>query len=234
MIRLGGPLWEGAKPVSPRGRWRQPANAPSPAGAPQESWPGGDGSRRLATHTRHLPRHTHRMPSDRYLPTLYKARRVPTKQAVCAVCAICVERMRGKTRLVELGYGVSVHLCEGHGSREFQTQRSGRDFVLTLQRLWQAHGCLSVARSNALRPPRRLFGRRGATAAGLLLVAGAARDGRGRLRRRRARRDRHRRAPPDPRERRSASTQHQNHAPLARRTPLARARPVSATTPRAS
>jgi hypothetical protein len=88
------------------------------------------------------------MPHDRYLPTLYKARRVPTKQAVCA---ICVERTRGKTRLVELGYGVSVHLCEGHASHEFQTQRNGRDFVLTLQRLWHAHGCLSVALSNALR-----------------------------------------------------------------------------------
>jgi hypothetical protein len=53
--------------------------------------------------------------------------------------------------LVELGYGVSVHLCEGHASAEFQTQRSGRDFVLTLQRLWHSHGCLSVARSKALR-----------------------------------------------------------------------------------
>jgi hypothetical protein len=88
------------------------------------------------------------MPNDRSLPTLNKARRVPTKQAVCA---ICVERTRGKTRLVELGYGVSVHLCEGHASPEFQTQRSGRDFVLTLQRLWHSHGCLSVARSRALR-----------------------------------------------------------------------------------
>jgi hypothetical protein len=88
------------------------------------------------------------MPHDRYLPTLYKARRVPTKQAVCA---ICVERTRGKTRLVELGYGVSVHLCQPHASPEFQTQRSGRDFVLTLQRLWHAHGCLTVARANALR-----------------------------------------------------------------------------------
>lgn len=87
------------------------------------------------------------MPS-RYLPTLYKARSVPTKQAVCA---ICVERTRGKTRLVELGYGVSVHLCAEHASHEFQTQRGGRDFVLTLQRLWHAHGCLTVARSNALR-----------------------------------------------------------------------------------
>jgi hypothetical protein len=87
------------------------------------------------------------MPSG-YLPTLYKARRVPTKQPVCAICA---ERTRGRTELVELGYGVSVHLCQGHASREFQTQRSGRDFVLTLQRLWQAHGCLTVARHNALR-----------------------------------------------------------------------------------
>ena len=82
------------------------------------------------------------------LPTLYKARKVPTKQAVCAICA---ERTRGRTRLVELGYGVTVHLCQGHASQEFQTQRNGRDFVLTLQRLWHAHGCLTAARSNALR-----------------------------------------------------------------------------------
>jgi hypothetical protein len=83
-----------------------------------------------------------------YLPTLYKARKVPTKQVVCA---ICVERTRGRTRSVELGYGVRVQLCQGHASQEFMTQRSGRDFVLTLQRLWQAHDCLTVARSRALR-----------------------------------------------------------------------------------
>jgi hypothetical protein len=88
------------------------------------------------------------MPSERYLPTLYKARKVPTKQVVCA---ICVERTRGRTRPVELGYGVTVHLCQGHASPEFQTQRGGRDLVLTLQRLWRAHGCLTVARSSALR-----------------------------------------------------------------------------------
>ena len=87
------------------------------------------------------------MPSA-FLPTLYKARRVPTKQVVCA---ICVELTRGRTRPVELGYGVVVHLCHGHASPEFQAQRGGRDFVLTLQRLWQAHGCLTVARSSALR-----------------------------------------------------------------------------------
>jgi hypothetical protein len=83
-----------------------------------------------------------------YLPTLYKARKVPTKQIVCAICA---ERTRGRTQAVDLGYGVTVHLCRGHASHEFQTLRGGRDLVLTLQRLWQAHGCLTTARSNALR-----------------------------------------------------------------------------------
>lgn len=82
-----------------------------------------------------------------YLPTLYKARGVPTKRAVCA---ICVERTRGRTVEVPFGYGVRVWLCEGHASREFQTRRSGRDLVLTLQRLWQAHGMLTTARSKAL------------------------------------------------------------------------------------
>ena len=98
------------------------------------------------TPVQHLPRQTprHVVP----LPaTLYKARKVPTKQVVCA---ICVERTRGRTGAVELGYGVRVHLCRGHGSQEFMTQRGGRDFVLTLQRLWQAHDCLTVARRRAL------------------------------------------------------------------------------------
>jgi hypothetical protein len=82
-----------------------------------------------------------------YLPTLYKARRVPTKQPVCAICA---ERTRGRTQQVRLGYGVSVWLCADHASREFQTQRNGRDFVLTLQRLWEAHGCMTASRGKAL------------------------------------------------------------------------------------
>jgi hypothetical protein len=86
------------------------------------------------------------MPSG-YLPTLYKARGLPTKQPVCA---ICVERTRGKTQRVALGYGVAVWLCPGHASREFQTRRSGRDFVRTLSGVWQANGCLTAARSRAL------------------------------------------------------------------------------------
>ena len=45
-----------------------------------------------------------------YLPTLYKARGLPTKQPVCA---ICVERTRETTQRVALGYGVGVWLVSG-------------------------------------------------------------------------------------------------------------------------
>jgi hypothetical protein len=66
------------------------------------------------------------------------------------VCAICVDRTRGVTVSVRLTHGVTVWLCEAHASPEFRARRSGRDFVLTLQRLWTAHGCLTAARSRAL------------------------------------------------------------------------------------
>ena len=82
-----------------------------------------------------------------YTPTLYKARGVPAKQQVCAICA---DRTRGRTQLLRLTHGVSIWLCQDHASREFQTMRGGRDFVLTLQRLWHAHGCLTQNRSKAL------------------------------------------------------------------------------------
>jgi hypothetical protein len=81
-----------------------------------------------------------------YLPTLYKAR-VPTKQPVCA---ICIDRTQGKTSVLGLGYGVEVWLCAAHASTEFQRQRAGRDFVLTLRGIWKANGCLTAARSRAL------------------------------------------------------------------------------------
>ena len=58
---------------------------------------------------------------------------MPTKGEVCA---ICVERTRGKTVKVDLGRGVQVWLCQDHASDEFRRRRSGRDFVLTLHRLW--------------------------------------------------------------------------------------------------
>jgi len=82
-----------------------------------------------------------------YLPSLYKARKFPTKQVACC---ICVERTRGKTQKVTLGYGVEIWLCAGHASPEFQRQRNGRDFELTLMHLWQAHGCWTLARKKAL------------------------------------------------------------------------------------
>ena len=66
------------------------------------------------------------MPSD-YLPTLYKNRHANRKQHVCA---ICLDRTRGTTQNVDYGYGVSIYLCPGHASPDFQRQRGGRDLVL--------------------------------------------------------------------------------------------------------
>jgi hypothetical protein len=94
------------------------------------------------------------------LPTLYKNRGVPLKRPVCA---ICVDRTRGRTAEVRLSNRVSVWLCPGHARPEFQTQRGGRDFVRTLAGVWRANGCLTIARDRALeahlerlrgRPPR--------------------------------------------------------------------------------
>jgi hypothetical protein len=82
-----------------------------------------------------------------YLPSLYKARNMATKQPCCA---ICVERTRGRTQQVRLTHRVSVWLCQGHASIEFQTQRGGRDFVRTLAGVWRANDCLTAARSRAL------------------------------------------------------------------------------------
>ncbi len=80
-------------------------------------------------------------------PTLYKARQVPTKQPVCA---ICVDRTRGKTQRVQLTHRVSVWLCADHASTQFQTRRGGRDFVSPLAGVWKANDCLTTARNKAL------------------------------------------------------------------------------------
>lgn len=161
------------------------------------------------------------MPSTQpYLPTLYKARRVPTKQAVCAICA---ERTRGRTRELNMGYGVSVWLCAGHASREFQTQRGGRDLVLTLQRLWRAHGCLSAARHKALRAHlAALAGPKRPPPARQLLLADAARRGGAPLRRGRATACRDRRPPRPPRGRHGPGSQRAHNAALVCRAALAR------------
>src|SRR4029078_1340498 len=81
------------------------------------------------------------------LPTLCKGGGLSTKQPVCA---ICVERTRGRTQRVSLGYGVTVWLCQGHARGDFQTRRRGRDFVRTLSGIWKGNGCLPSPRSRAL------------------------------------------------------------------------------------
>jgi hypothetical protein len=81
------------------------------------------------------------------LPSLYKARGVPVKSPVCA---ICLDRTRGKTFERELTHGVRIWLCEGHHSVAFLRANAGRDFVVTLMRSWRSHGCLTRSRSRAL------------------------------------------------------------------------------------
>jgi hypothetical protein len=86
------------------------------------------------------------MAQSRGVPTIYKARNLPLKRPVCA---ICVDRTRGRTECVQLGYRVSVWLCPAHADTGFQRRRGGRDFVRTLAGVWQANGCLT-ARDRAL------------------------------------------------------------------------------------
>jgi hypothetical protein len=82
-----------------------------------------------------------------YLPSLYKAHGVPVKGAICA---ICLDRTRGRTLERELTHGVRIWLCEAHHSIDFMRRNAGRDFVVTLMRTWHSHGCLTRARSRAL------------------------------------------------------------------------------------
>ncbi|HMG99162.1 MAG TPA: hypothetical protein VK546_09600 [Gaiellales bacterium] len=82
------------------------------------------------------------------LPSLYKCRGVPVKSPICA---ICLDRTRGRTQIRELTHGVKLSLCEGHHSVEFMRSNAGRDFVVTLSRIWRAQGCLTRARSRALK-----------------------------------------------------------------------------------
>jgi hypothetical protein len=81
------------------------------------------------------------------LATLSRAHGMSIKQPVCAICG---DRTRGRTVELRLTHGVRVWLCAAHASPEFQCRRGGRDLVVTLHRLWQAHGCLTAARRRAL------------------------------------------------------------------------------------
>lgn len=82
-----------------------------------------------------------------YLPSLYKARGVPVKSPICA---ICLDRTRGRTLERQLTHGVRIWLCEGHHSVAFMRRNAGRDFVVTLTRSWRSNGCLTRARDHAL------------------------------------------------------------------------------------
>ncbi len=84
---------------------------------------------------------------------------MPTKSPCCA---ICVDRTRGRTRLIRLTHGVAVWLCEPHASTGFQARRGGRDFVRTLSGVWEANGCLTAARHRALRAHLGRLGERSA------------------------------------------------------------------------
>jgi hypothetical protein len=81
------------------------------------------------------------------LISLYKARDVPVKSHLCA---ICIDRTRGETFARQLTYGVTIWLCAGHHSIEFMRARAGRDFAVTLLRIWRSQGCLTRARTKAL------------------------------------------------------------------------------------
>ncbi len=50
----------------------------------------------------------------------------------------------------QLTHGVRVWLCAGHHDIAFLRRNAGRDFVVTLSRMWQASGSLTRSRSRAL------------------------------------------------------------------------------------
>jgi hypothetical protein len=82
-----------------------------------------------------------------YLPSVYKARGIPVKSPLCA---ICIDRTRGKTLERQLTHGVRLFLCEGHHSIAFMRSNAGRDFVVTLAAVWRAQGCMTRSRFRAL------------------------------------------------------------------------------------
>ena len=157
-----------------------------------------------------------------YLPSLYKARGVPVKSPICA---ICLDRTRGRTLERQLTHGVRIWLCEGHHSVAFMRRNAGRDFVVTLTRSWRSQRMSHAgSRPRSRRTPRRhpRDGRRHASCStGLLCLATAPAGSRGMLRARRSR-ARHHRPParaPCPRPRHRPEPPH--HAPVVRTGPLA-------------
>jgi hypothetical protein len=100
-----------------------------------------------ATPSRSCPSEAWHARSMTRLPSLYKTRGVPVKMPICA---ICLDRTRGRTLERELTHGVRIWLCEGHHSVAFMRASAGREFAVTLLRIWRAQGCLTRSRSRAL------------------------------------------------------------------------------------
>lgn len=93
---------------------------------------------------RRKQRHPRRMVN---LPSFYKLQDTVRGRP----CMLCMTQHRGPTVEVYLGYGVTVHLCEGHASREFRRQRGRRDFFLSMSQAFSAAGCYTVNRQKALK-----------------------------------------------------------------------------------
>ena len=87
-------------------------------------------------------------PPMTHLISLYKARGVPVKWPLCA---ICTHATKGKTIERQLTHGVKIWLCAGHASVAFMRAYAGRDFVVSLARIWTAQGCLTRSRSRGAR-----------------------------------------------------------------------------------
>jgi hypothetical protein len=85
--------------------------------------------------------------------SLYKA----TRSRKLPLCAICLEKTRGRVAQLELPYGVKVWLCHLHRSLEFQRARGGRDFAVSLMRVWSAAGCMDSRRHRAIDAHLHLF-----------------------------------------------------------------------------
>src|SRR5205085_8641864 len=108
---------------------RRCASRRRPASSPNERWPPSDPRRTrhdLLTAILHPATGRGEGMGMPWMspPTLYKAGSVPTTQPVCA---ICVDRTRGKTERLQLTHRVVVWLCADHASPAFQTRRGGRD-----------------------------------------------------------------------------------------------------------
>jgi hypothetical protein len=83
-------------------------------------------------------------------PSAYKNQRIPHQgEELCSICALQTPR-DAPAVLVHLTHGVTLWLCPMHASEEFLSMRAGRDFALTMIRVWSAAGCYTRARSLAI------------------------------------------------------------------------------------